>query len=407
MAVHFGGFSSAAADNWAASRGLSRSPIAVAILGQSNERGQVDPTEAIGGVLSRVAYPQAFASLRNAGLRYPIGPAVAKYGSMWFKLYDDLYDWGYDAQIINAAKGSLSLLRHLVGQVQTRANTTAYYQARSPARGTLDRGYIGDIIVNNGRVFQCVVGRDSFAMFKGSRLDCLGAPEIDYIYNGNSGTTPAQTNATAASEPAGMATAAVGDVIVDGTVSWKCLSTSTTYLGATYAAGAAMLENQVGFDPFGLIADTLDRLLSVREARYRIACFANGQADTGADGTIYKNALNTLGTFFLKRGCVYMPGLSFWQPSQGTTNWNTLSTSVTNSVSDLKSLADANYTASQVQPGANLYSLLGTTGNMAADGAYFAKDSGKDNIHVNAVGAIAGGAAWANAVKAWLPQQNI
>lgn len=168
-----------------------------------------------------------------------------------------------------------------------------------------------------------------------------------------------------------------------------------------------MLENQVGFDPFGLIADTLDRLLSVREARYRIACFANGQADTGADGTIYKNALNTLGTFFLKRGCVYMPGLSFWQPSQGTTNWNTLSTSVTNSVSDLKSLADANYTASQVQPGANLYSLLGTTGNMAADGAYFAKDSGKDNIHVNAVGAIAGGAAWANAVKAWLPQQNI
>ena len=55
MAVHFGGFSSAAADNWAASRGLSRSPIAVAIMGQSNERGQVDPTEAIGGVFFAVA----------------------------------------------------------------------------------------------------------------------------------------------------------------------------------------------------------------------------------------------------------------------------------------------------------------------------------------------------------------
>jgi hypothetical protein len=41
---------------------------------------------------------------------------------------------------------------------------------------------------------------------------------------------------------------------------------------------------------------------------------------------------------------------------------------------------------------------------MASGGAYFAKDSGQDNLHLNATGAIVAGGHMANAIKAALPQ---
>ena len=41
---------------------LARTPIAVGVLGQSNERGQVTPTESIAGSASRIALALAYVS---------------------------------------------------------------------------------------------------------------------------------------------------------------------------------------------------------------------------------------------------------------------------------------------------------------------------------------------------------
>lgn len=377
-------------------RARVRTSIAIGILGQSNERGQVDPAEAIGGIASRTAYPQAYRSSRNRSLRFPIAPALAKQGGMWFRLYDDLHDWGYDAHLVNSGIGSLSMVRDAAGQIQTRANATGYRQKRAPIGGQ-DRGYAGDYMVVQGRVFLCTKGLLAYASYGGGFNDTNGALDLDYIRSVGS-------QATAASEPAGLATAAVGDVVVDGTIEWTCLSASTSYLGLSYTAGNILSETRPGFDPFGLLHRVYDELNAVRDARHRIVLLANAQSDTG--NLAYQQALEGIGAFFLQRGIKVAIGLSFYQPATGTTGYNNLTTRVDGALTSLRASGNipVYYAAADVLTGANLYTLLGSTGVMAAGGGYFAKDSGQDNIHVNAAGAIAGGAAWASALKAVLPR---
>lgn len=372
------------------------SRIAIGVLGQSNERGQVDPTEAIAGVVSRVAYRQAFASLRNPALRYPISPALSKLGGPLFAMYDALYDHGYDAQIVNYGIGSMSMIRDAIGQVQTRANNTQYRARRAPV-GLGDAGYAGDYMVAQSRVFLCTTGVQAWALNANSSGALGGAVGVDYIRT-------VGANQTAASEPAGLATAAVGDVITDGTVQWTCLSTSTTYNGYTYGAGNVFTESRAGFDPFGLLHGLLRDLWAIRDARQRIVIIQNAQSDTGANGLTYQQSLEGIAGFFLQRGVKVALGLSCYTPTATTASYDALTTRVNNALSSVRAGAGTYYTVDDVITGANLYTLMGSTGAMASAGAYFAKDSGQDNIHLNAAGVIVAGEHMADSFKAVLPK---
>lgn len=388
-----------AADKWASARGWSRLPVAIGIVGQSNERGQVDPAETISGVASRTAYPQAYRSLRNPGLRYPIGPSVTKYGGMWFRLYDDLYDWGYDTRLVNGAIGSASFVTDIVGKILDRTNDSAAnnmaIRSKRASIGNGDRGFFGDIAVIGGKLFVATSGKSAYCMQLSGAFptgDTSFVPELDYtrvIGTGTTGTSPPDSSAST-----------VGSTLTDGSVTWTCLSVTTTYLGYTYTAGAPLTESRVGFDPYGILRRVHEQMQAQRDARCKIIILQNAQSDLSCSSSMYTAYLNQAATYFLNRGYIVMIGLSYFYPSSTTTNYNNLTTGVNNSVAQLKMLAGSYYSASQVFTGANLYTILGSTGNMASGGAYFVKDSGQDNLHVNAPGAIAGGKAWADAIKA-------
>lgn len=367
--------------------------LALGMLGQSNERGQVDFTEAIGGTLSRTAYPQAFRSIRNPQLRAPIYPAQAKYGGPLLKMSDDLAAGGWPAHIVNSSIGSLSMIRDAAGQVQTRANATAYRQRRA-SEGPGDPGYAGDVMVVQGRVFLCTVGVKAYCSSNGNGIDLGGPAEIDYLRT-------VGTQVTAGAEPAGLATANVGDVIADGTVSWTCMSTSTTWNGVSYGAGNILTETRYGFDPFGLL-HRLREMLSNVPAQVRCVLLQNAQSDTGNANLTYQQALEGIGGFFLQRGIKVAVGLSCYQPSAGTTAYNNLTTRVNNALTNLRASAGTYYDVADVITGPNLYTLMGSTGAMAAGGAYFVKDSGQDDLHLNARGAIAAGGFNAAALLAGL-----
>lgn len=391
------------ADDWASLRKLSRAPIALGIVGQSNERGQVDPTEAIGGVPSITQYPQAYRSQRNPGLFYPIGPAVTKQGGMWFATYDALYDWGYDTNIVNGAIGSASFATDIVGKILDRTNdastNSSAIRAKRASIGDGDRGFFGDLAVIGGKLFVATTAKQAFCMNMGTATltgDTTHVPELDYTRVLGTGTTGAS--------PPDASASTVGSTLVDGTVTWTCLSTTTTYLGFTYTAGNPLTESRVGFDPYGILRRVHGQMQAIRHARYKIIILQNAQSDVSYSASVYTSFLNQAASYFLNRGYIVMIGLSYFWPGSTTTNYNNLTSGVNSSVSQLKALAATTYSASQVVAGANLYTLLGSTGNMAAGGAYFAKDSGQDNLHVNALGAIAGGSAWADSIKTVIPR---
>ncbi|WP_293882594.1 hypothetical protein [Sphingomonas sp.] len=373
-----------------------RVPIAICIKGQSNERGQVDPAELIGGVSSLAAYPQAYRSLRNPGLSYPVGPAVTKQGGLWFKLYDDLWDWGYDAQMINLGIGSASFLDDFAGRVKSWIASSGYRTRRAAVTGSCDRGFTGDLIVESARIFQCETGNSALAMHNGPGPVPGGlAVNLDYL-------NTIGAAATGATKPAGFATANLGDLIPDGTVVWRCVSITPTWNGLSYASGQIMSEGRIGFgfDPYGLLGRAHELVQQVRNARVKIMIYQQAQSDVSATSADYGTALQNMCGYDLQRGYYVMPGLSVYQPSVGTGPYNTLTTGVNSATA----AQQAGALGAFVKPGANLYTLLGSAGNMAAGGAYFAKDVGQDNIHLNARGAIAAGAAVATTIKAWLPQ---
>lgn len=365
-----------------------RQPITVVLLGQSNERGRVLSDEAISGVLSRTAYPQAFKSQRNTAFRYPVYPVMSTNGSPLFRVYDDLWDAGFEPKIYNASIGSMSMVRDACGQTQARANSTGYRQYRAPS-GAGDPGYAGDLMVVQGRLYLCTAGRQAYAHNPGNPAAQPTIADLDLIHVIGS-------QATAASEPAGLATAAVGDVIADGTIQWTCLATggsgsTCTYNGYTHTAGVRLANMQAGFDPFNILHRAVALAWTDPTARRRIVVLQNAQSDVG--NSQYQVALEAIGRYLVQRGCEVMIGLSVYQPASGTAAYDALTTAVNNALTTLR--ADAmviqHGAVAAILTGANLYTLMGSTGNMASGGNYFIKDSNQDNIHVNAPGAIAMG----------------
>ena len=380
-----------------ATLGVSRNAIAFAIIGQSNERGQTVPTEAIGGVASRTAYPQAYASQRDPGVRYPIQPAGALNGGYWFKIYDDLYDWGYDAQLVNTAIGSMSMLRDAAGQILDIATWRSQgVRQQRVADVPGDRGYAGDYGVASGKVFLCTTGRRAYAFTQGTFLpgDTGVNQNLDFVRE-------VGTQATAASAP-DFSTATVGSTVTDGGVVWTCVSASTSYLGFTYGAGACS-ETRAGFDPFNILRRCHEEMGRLRDVRERIVVLCNGQSDTGLTSGQYQGAINSIASFFANRGYTVHLGLSVYNPSgNNVAAYDTLSAALVSSYNFLTGAGG--FSTTQIKQGPNLYQLMGSTGDMAAGGANFAKDSGQDNIHVNARGAIVAGGYMADSVKAWLPK---
>ncbi|MDX3901230.1 MAG: hypothetical protein QHC40_12090 [Sphingobium sp.] len=88
----------------------SRKPATLLVLGQSTEQGPIP-------LADQAAYPNALTSARNPGFAQKRLVPVAGRGGWWAKVYDDLWDWGYDLDIINGAVGGASLLDHIVGTI--------------------------------------------------------------------------------------------------------------------------------------------------------------------------------------------------------------------------------------------------------------------------------------------------
>ena len=370
--------------------GLPRKKIAVAILGQSNERGQVLQTDA-------TAYPQSAGSLINTGFNGAIdgvtslqSTTTGVYGSPWFAFYDGLLAHGYEAQIFNGAIGSMSMVSHAAGQIlSARANSTAYHERRSSSDRE-DFGYAGDFTVQSGKLFVCTTGRKRFASARAqyrADLPLNSVPKYDYI-----GAIGSQ--ASAGSDPATWGAAALGATVTDGTVVWTNVNDTTPV-----SAGSILSENQagLGFDPLGILERIHLSMQKIQGIESRHIIISNGQSDASQTQLNYQTALANVARFFLRRGYYVWIGLSCYSPTTTTANYDTLTLGVNAAVTTCQ--GDAVW-GSRCYAGANNYTLMGSTGNMGSGGAYLQGD----NVHLNGAGAIVFGTNWADRFKSVLPQ---
>lgn len=344
--------------------------VAIGIVGQSNEQNRVNPSD-------KSAYPQAFGSLRNPYFNGLIdGQIIPGNGGFWYKVYDDLFDKGVRAQFFNGAVGSASFISHACGQVFTRANSTGVAARRTPDDSE-DRGYFGTITVQGGKVFVSTTGKKQI-LFR--RRNINGATSwaesgIDYVSTSGTGTT-------ASSDPGGWSSATVGSTITDGSVTWTCVEGGNS----TGMANGQILSptfQAYGFDPFGMLERVHIGMKGIRATR-KIIYIQNAQSDAGNSAVNYQAALENIGTFFLLRGYEIMIGLSCYNPNSSTTLYDNLQTGRASALTTLKAAYPG-----KVYDGANLYSALGTTGNMAIGGGYLQDESGAW-VHLNGAGALAG-----------------
>ena len=343
-------------------------PIAIGIFGQSNELGNVLDAD-------RTAYPQAFQSLRNAGVFTPFGPSTGSdgRGGWWCRVYDELWGAGYDAQFVQGAIGSLSFVKHAAGQVDFRSNNSTNYFAARQSAGYPDRGFYGSIISGpNNSLWRCTTGRNIAALSDGPFRVVNSQTNLDYLeYSAGS----QKSGSTAPSFPA---TPAIGNTVADGDLVWTCVATTGFPGGSVLTEGTSKGQ---GHDPFGLMARLDEEMRRIRGVARKIIYIANGQSDLSASTAWYRDALLSIASYFLKRGYEVVIGLTCYNPSSGNiAAHDNLAAGVD---AALASLGAGPY-AARVYPGANLYRLMGTTGPMAAGGAFL----NSDNVHLNGAGAV-------------------
>lgn len=382
---------------------VTRIPIQLIVIGQSNERGNV-------AVADRSAYPTAFQSARNAGVSVPIAPAVTRLGGWWTEVYDQLWDWGYDLHIVNAGMGGASFLYHLTNYPFARQNNYPYSVQRLPVAFP-DRGDFGELVSFGGKIFVCTGGgRTRGAMWTGTTRSPWGTGRTDgpaWAGGGNSGSSAPDVSAVA-----------IGDTVVDGSITWtrvdeSLYNGSATYNPALNTYNSVLMPSGTmsgrGFDPLGILTMALEEAGRDKAPfTRRIAYVANGQSDLGVGAVTYGCTLSSLGTFFLQNGFDIMLGLTHFSPASGTTTqYGNLSTGVTNAITTLR----GSWATDRVLEGANLYQLMGSTGPMAPGGAFLQAD----NIHVNGAGAVGPDVAGvscaakhvADKLKAVLPQRTV
>lgn len=364
--------------------------IAVGILGQSNERGQVLQADA-------ALYPQAFASQRLAGIQSPLPGVVSiqstttgPYGAPWFKFFDDLWDWGYEVSIFNGSIGSLSMVTDAAGQVKTRANSTAYASRRN-SRDPDDMGYIGDLTVQSGKLFLCTTGRDRYAIRRSPWTAGLSTGiGAKYDFTANVGS-----QASAGSDPGTWGSATLGSTVTDGSVVWTDID-DTNSVG--FSNGQIFNENQsgIGFDPLGVCERLHMNMQRVQGVASRHIILCNAQSDVGQSSGNYSTALINVANYFLRRGYFVWVGLSCYTPTTTTANYDTLTTGVNAAIASLQ----GGTWGGRVYSGANLYTLMGSSGAMGSGGAYLQGD----NLHLSGAGAVVAGGHWADRFKTVLPR---
>lgn len=366
----------------------ARKRIAVGILGQSNERGQVTDTP-------EADYLQAYESANNPGVFEPLPGVLStnsgpyrRRGSGWMKFYDELWDHGYDCQFFNGSIGSLSLISDCCGLVRTRSNSTGYSKRRAPA-GPEDRGFYGDLTVQSSKLFRCKTGRSKYATWANPWAPDGAAVSqyyLDYI-------TTVGSEATAASTP-DFSTATLGSTVTDGTVEWECID-ATNSVG--FSNNQILGPNQIsyGFDPLGIMSRLHQEMQRIRDVEERYIIVQNGQSDYGQSSSNYQAALTNIANFFLQRGYHVVLGLStYWgTPNDATriTNHGLLQTGLANALTAFASNP-------KVHAGADLVALMGTDPTTFAQG---------DNTHWDADGAIVAGGHMADAFKAFLPERTV
>lgn len=281
---------------------------AVAVLGQSNERGSARNWAGPGAVATAVTF-------EGLGLSDPIAPSVTALGSAWPYLNSHLRDRGWSLTWRNCAIGGSSFIKQWCGQVTQWGANTGYHAQRASI-GTGDAGDYGDVIVDGTRVFRCTAGRARYATNNSGVAipSGGGATNIDYII-------VVGTQTSGATKPAAFATAAVNDVIVDGGVTWTCIATT---LG-TLSAFKVLASGEFGFDPLGLLARTKTQLDAISGMDEKWVFMANGQSDAqatlGSQATVrswYKQAIDSMVNYLLSQGYKVAVGFTCWNPGSVT-----------------------------------------------------------------------------------------
>lgn len=295
-------------------------PIALGILGQSNEKGQL-PT------LNKSSYPTCFQSAMNPAVVSTMGYSnsldTSFYGSWWPAFYDLMLAGGYDIQMINGAWGALSFVEHVCGIVKTWQANTGYVQERLTRVNQFDRGDIGDTIVESGKIFRCTTGNQRYLTYR-----VEGNPGATAI-----GTTQAYVNvvgsaASAGSKPGGFATATAGQTVTDGGLVWTCVSASNNIgLFSTQIFHSGLYG--YGFDPLGVLSMLHEQMCLKTGVVDKYIEVCNGQADTGYAGTPYQQALGYIVDYFRARQYKVALGLSSFTSGGNVATWNQMSTDVT------------------------------------------------------------------------------
>lgn len=359
----------------------NRRSVAIGVMGQSNERGNVLTSD-------MAAYPNAFRSLIRPSVSVPIGPAATIAGGWHCYLYDALYRAGWQPRIVNGAVGGASFITQVAGFLPFWSANTVFYQLRTPSRAG-DRGYSGQLMSPDGStVWRCIVGDNMWAFNSGPDLTAgngIGGADLDYVATTPNSVTPSTSATTGASKPTFPATPTRGQTVAEApssgiAVQWRWEG----YIGGNFVnSGTVCQEAQrgIGFDPLGIIHRLHEDMQRV-DADRKIIYIANGQADLGATAAQYSAALQSIANFYLARGYEVMIGLTNYSPgSSPSGGWATTLQAGRNAA--ISALQSGTY-GSRVYSGADLYALMGTTGPMASGGAFLQAD----NIHLNGRGMV-------------------
>lgn len=355
---------------------LQEVPIALGILGQSNEKNEL-PTSA------RPSYPTCFQSAFNPAVTSTMGYTASLdtgfKGSCWPAFYDLMLAYGYDMQMINGSFGSISFVEHVCGIVKGWAANTGYAQERLTRINNFDRGYIGDTIVESNRIFRCTTGRQKYLTYRVEPNDGATAIGTTLAYVNDVGTA-----VTGGTKPAGFSSAVKGGTVTDGGITWTCVSASNDiglFTSQIFHSGIY----GYGFDPLGVLSMLHEQMALKTGVADKYVLVCNGQSDTGNAGLPYRQALGYIVDYFRARNYKVALGLSSFTSGGNTATWDQLSTDVATV------LAAKRTTDSGVVAAANLYqSIVGPTWQ-------------GDGVHLDGATLLKAAEAHANAFKAFLP----
>lgn len=143
----------------------------------------------------------------------------------------------------------------------------------------------------------------------------------------------------------------VGATVGGQTIPVSTLNTSGASL--TGGTGEICREGDAGFDPFGLLIRMRTAKATYPQITEWAGLWSNAESDVGTSLSSYRDALVSIGDYFLDSGCVaYLPGLSA-SGGNNSGSMNTLSAGVDAAIALMQSQGK------RVSRGADLYARFG------------------------------------------------